>query len=146
MCMDERAYVFLDPDGSQGAGLVVVVQAPTGVVYASQVGGYDNEEREVEGFAVPLFNPHHLNALELFFSRYSGNSPYLGTPYKGWQERDLQALAEIIGRIPLWQTSRDKDEPAYLEFDSARLEELTEGWVPILTPYGLGILIHSNCD
>jgi hypothetical protein len=144
--MDERAYVFLDPDGSQGAGLVVIVQAPTGVVYASQVGGYANEEREVEGFAIPLFNPHHLNVLKLFFGGYSGNPLYPGTSYERWQERDLQALAEIIGRIPLWQTNRDKDEPASLEFDSARLQELTEGWIPILTPYGPGILTHQNCD
>ncbi|UBV42099.1 DUF6210 family protein [Deinococcus taeanensis] len=142
----ELAYIFIDPDGTQGAGVVVVVQAPTGVVYASQVGGNANEERSVEGFAIPLFHPQYLDALEGYFGRYSGNLPYPGTPYEWWKEKDLQVLAEIVGRIPLWHTSRDKDEPAYLQFDGARLEELTEGWVPVVTRYGPGILTHQNCD
>ena len=60
--MTERAYIFLDPDGSQGAGVVVIVQAPTGVVYASQVAGMQTEERSVEGFAIPNFHPAHLEA------------------------------------------------------------------------------------
>ncbi|PTA67056.1 hypothetical protein C8263_14880 [Deinococcus arcticus] len=144
--MAERAYVFLDPDGSQGAGAVVVVQAPTGVVYASQVGGYANDERSVEGFAIPLFHPQHLHALEMFFGRYGGNPPYPGTPYEWWQEKDLQVLTEIVRGIPLWHTTREKDEPASLEFDRARLDELTEGWIPVLTSYGPGILTHQNCD
>ncbi|WP_084473720.1 DUF6210 family protein [Deinococcus ficus] len=144
--MAERAYVFLDPDGSQGAGVVVVVQAPTGVIYASQVGGGANEERCVEGFAIPLFAPQHLAALVSFFGRYGGNPPSSEASCARWQDRNLQALAEIVGQMPLWHTSRTKDEPAFLEFDRARLPELTEGWIPVITPYGPGILMHQNGD
>lgn len=144
--MVEQAYVFLDPDGSQGSGVVVVVQAPTGVVYASQVGGSANEERSVEGFAIPLFDTQHLNTLKMFFARYCRNPPGSAAPYESWKERDLQVLADIVRGITLWHTTREKDEPAQLECDWARLEELTEGWIPVLTPYGRGILTHQNCD
>lgn len=144
--MPERAYVFFDPDGSQGAGVVVVVQAPTGVIYASQVGGGANEERCVEGFAIPLFHSQHLKSLVSFFGRYGGNPPTLGASSATWNDLDLKALAEVVGQMPLWHTSRTKDEPAFLEFDRARLPELTEGWIPVITPYGPGILMHQNGD
>lgn len=144
--MPERAYVFLDPDGSQGAGVVVVVQAPTGVIYASQVGGYATEERSVEGFAIPLFQSQHLKSLVSFFGRYGENPPSPEASCARWQDRDLQALAEIVGQMPLWHTSRTKDEPAFLEFDRARLPVLTEGWIPVITPYGPGILMRQNGD
>ncbi|ULH18261.1 DUF6210 family protein (plasmid) [Deinococcus sp. KNUC1210] len=132
--MSEFAYVFLDPDGTQGAGVVVVVQAPTGVVYASQVGGHENDERSIEGFGIPLFHPQPLERLTLFFGRYLGKPPSRRNASDGRSERDLLELADIVGGIPLWRTSRERDEPAFLKFDRDRLEELTEGWVPVVTP------------
>ncbi|MDP9766610.1 hypothetical protein QO006_004077 [Deinococcus enclensis] len=97
-------------------------------------------------FAIPLFRSQHLAALEGFFGRYGGNPPSPEASCARWQDRDLQALAEIVGQMPLWHTSRTKDEPAFLEFDRARLPELTEGWIPVITPYGPGILMHQNSD
>lgn len=142
--MLEQAYIFLDPDGSQGAGVIVIVQAPTGVVYASQVGGMQNEERSVEGFAIPNFHPAHLEALLNFFARYHGSPPDGRTTL--WPPRHLDELNLILGRIPLWQTSREQDTPASLTLDRTRLQELTEGWIPVNTAYGPGILTHQNCD
>jgi len=138
---DELTYVFLDPDGTQGAGVVVVVQAPTGVVYASQVGGHANEERTVEGFAVPLFHP-----LEKVLRTVPGAPPDSAAGHVGWKDADVQALAELVRSIPLWHTGRNADEPACLELDPARLSDLTEGWIPVLTAYGPGILTHQNGD
>nr|WP_232337404.1 DUF6210 family protein [Deinococcus arboris] len=140
------AYIFLDPDGAEGSGAAVVVQAPTGVTYASQVGGHANEARSVEGFAVPVFTPQHVQALVRMFGRYHGNPPYPGTPFNGWTEKDLNDLSDIVAQIPLWRTTRASDERAFLAFDRTRLDELTEAWMPVLTAYGPGILIHENCD
>ncbi|MFB9990945.1 DUF6210 family protein [Deinococcus oregonensis] len=144
--MDELAHVFLNPAGNQGTGVVVVIQAPTGVLYAAQVAGHGNEERVVEGFALPIFNADYLQALKRFFGRYNGNLPSHLPPYEWWEGSDLQELAEIVSCIPLWSTSRNEDQPAFLEFDQLRLEELTEGWIPVRTVYGAGILIHQNSD
>lgn len=48
-------YIFLNPDGSQRRfDLNVVVEAPTGVVYAYQCAGHFHEIREVEGFLIPV--------------------------------------------------------------------------------------------
>lgn len=140
----KHAYVFLDPDGTQGAGIVVIVQTPTGVVYASQVGGMRNEERAVEGFAIPNFHPSHLEALTAFFDRYHGSPPDgLECP---WPASHIDELAQIISCVPLWHTSREHDTPAVLTLDRDRLEELTEGWIPVDTAYGPGILTHQNSD
>ncbi len=80
------------------------------------------------------------------FGRYHGNPPYPGTPFNWWTEQDLDDLTNIVEKIPLWHTARDGDERAFLAFDRTRMDELTEAWVPVLTAYGPGILIHENCD
>ena len=42
------SYVFLDPDGSQEWGLVVIVAAATSVFYAHQCGGHTTALREID--------------------------------------------------------------------------------------------------
>jgi hypothetical protein len=52
--------------------------------------------------------------------------------------------------IPLGGASaardRDLEQPRTSGFDDERLKELTEGWVPVVTPMGKGILLFENCD
>ena len=45
-------YIFLNPDGHEDFGLHVIVEHPTGVVYAHQCAGSLTEVREAEGFLI----------------------------------------------------------------------------------------------
>jgi hypothetical protein len=140
-------YILLDPDGTQEFGLYVIVAARTGVMYAQQCGGYTCEMREFEGFLIPLGGPVTAGKLIAFFRRYKGWPPNT-LPDNVWSRADLDELNVILQEIPVWCTSQDasQDEKASLELDEERLENLTEAWVPVKTPYGPGILTFKNCD
>lgn len=56
-------FVFLDPAGTAGLWLYVVVQAETGVSYQQQYGGIACRQGQVEGYLVPLSAPAALDAL-----------------------------------------------------------------------------------
>jgi hypothetical protein len=141
-------YIFLDPDGTQEFGVYVVVLAPTGVMYAHQCAGYLNDLCEAEGFLVPLGGTQAAQKLESFFRRFKGNPPR-GHSGSAWESRDLQELATIVSEIVFWRTVRDgdgTDERLFLEVDYERVADLTEGWIPVKTPYGRGIVLHKNSD
>lgn len=140
------AYIFLDPDGSRGVGLTVLVAAPTGITYAHQCVGYATETRAIEGFAVPVGGENAAAPLLSFFKRaFRGNPPPTDAT---WTEERIAHLRHIVGEIPFWLThpgSHD-DRRVCLELDADRLDQLTEAWVPVHTPYGPGILVCNNCD
>src|SRR5688500_10775881 len=77
-------YIFLNPDGSQlRFDLNVVVEAPTGVVYALQCAGQFHEIREVEGFLIPV----------------GGSSPPADPADDGpWPNRGAAPLVEFFRR------------------------------------------------
>jgi hypothetical protein len=149
-------YIFLDPDGSQHLGLLVIVAAPTGVIYAHQCGGYRTETRQMEGFAVPVGAPPAAHALQHFFAQRFYGWPPVGEgdteqrPDGGWTGADLEQLDLLLGKIPLWKTmpdgSSEDDERAFLHLDRDRLKELTEAWNPVSTLYGPGVLVFANSD
>jgi hypothetical protein len=146
-----RAYVFLDPDGTQDFGLLVVVAAPTGVIYAHQCAGLRTEIREQEGFAIPVGGPNAATPLVTFFRpRFRGNPP--SRTFGGvstWTDADVQALEALVDSIPLWRTLPDGEgdsERAFLKLDINKLSDATEGWIPVHTVYGPGILLFKNSD
>ncbi|MBI3974354.1 MAG: hypothetical protein HY332_23995 [Chloroflexi bacterium] len=142
-------YIFLNPDGGQEFGMAVIVAKKTGVVYAHQCAGLYTEVREMEGFAVPLGDLSAAEPLVEFFRRFRGWPPATWSSYnKCWEEADLAELARIVGAIPFWRTSKSESgtQRAFLEFDSARMDELTEAWVPVRTVYGPGVLVFPNSD
>lgn len=148
-------YIFLDPDGTQEFGLLVVVAAGTGVTYAHQCGGLATETRELEGFLVPVGGPAASRRLREFFRRrFRGNPPWLGEgpdamPGAAWPSADLEELQALVGEIAFWKTSRHgdgEDRQAFLELDTARCSDLTEAWVPVKTVYGPGVLVFENSD
>lgn len=143
-------YIFLDPDDTQEFGLYAIVSAVTGITYAHQRGGYTNEIRSIEGFLVPLGGPHAAAPFVQFFRQFKGNPPRMDSPYGTvWHDSDLHTLTRLVHALPLWKTTNDPskdDEQVFLELDRQRLDELTEGWIPVRTVYGPGMLIHQNSD
>jgi hypothetical protein len=139
--MGEAHYVFLDPDGTIGDfGLLLVVRASTGVTYAHQCGGLATEIQKAEGFPVPL-HPQDQAGLKAFFDRYHGNPPMV------WEKDELKELARIVACIHAFRTTADDDDTrANLTLDDGRIEELTEGWVPVISPMGAGVLVFQNSD
>jgi hypothetical protein len=153
---DEQPYIFLDPDGTQDFGLVVIVAAATGVTYAHQCGGLATILCEMEGFAVPLGGPMASEPLRAFFHRrFRGNPPMLSRdleslPGAQWTPEALEELSGLVEQIAFWKTHSDAsgkdDEPHHLRLDRARIGELTEAWVPVSTVYGPGVLVFANSD
>src|SRR5712691_539625 len=47
-------HIFLDPDGTQDLGLLVIVEARTGVTYRQQCAGTYCDQRIMEGFVIPI--------------------------------------------------------------------------------------------
>ena len=146
-------YVFLYPDGGP-QGLAVIVHAKTGVVYANQCDGRATDLRRVEGFFIPLrahdAAPDEANgfnveaALTAFF-----DAEFRGHPYRReeWTHQRIDRLAGLVARVPIWLTeSEGEDKRLYLALDITRIDEATEAWVPVRTPYGPGTLVFENCD
>ena len=141
-------HVFLDPDGTLGGsrgdpgfGLHLLVQAATGVTYAHQCGGAAAEVRAAEGFLVPVGRARQAEPLLDFFAgRGRGRT----------DDRDDAWLAELrrlLAEVRCWRAGPDgRDEPHRLSLDEARAGEVAEGWVPVATPYGPGILLFANGD
>jgi len=149
-------YIFFDPDGTQPLGLIAIVAAATGITYAHQCGGYATEIRQLEGFAVPVGDATAAQPLCAFFAqRFHGNPP-IGErnaekrSYGGWTAADLEQVDLLLGHIALWKTypegSGMDDEREFLHLDRNRLDELTEGWIPVRSVYGPGVLVFANSD
>ena len=144
-----KPYVFLDPDGTQDFGLLVVVVLQTGVTYAHQCAGLRTEIREVEGFVIPVGGPEAAAPLLAFFhTRFQGNAPSRASDVAPtWTDADVQELEALVSNIPLWKTMRDGgSERACLKLDSSKLSDATEAWIPVQTAYGPGILLFKNSD
>ncbi|WP_437952067.1 DUF6210 family protein [Sorangium sp. So ce296] len=54
MDSSSKRHVPLDPDGTWRATWLVVVEAPTGVLYEQQCAGNGCDDRAIEGYLVPL--------------------------------------------------------------------------------------------
>ena len=97
----EKPYIFLSPDGTQDIGLVVIVAADTGIIYASQCDGVNTDERAIEGFAVPVGHPSQndfAKKLVEFFKKYP-------CPAEKPATEEIPELESIIAEIPFWKTA-----------------------------------------
>ena len=142
--MKEKIYVFIDPDGTHRNYLYVIVNSPTGIIYSSQCEGLSTTEKSIEGFIVPLDEEKYSSRFIEFFTKYNGNPP--NNIDTKWEEGDLETLSLIISDIPIWQSDMDSSSRTFLKMDFDRINDLTEAWVPVKTPYGDGILIFKNSD
>jgi hypothetical protein len=136
--------IRLNPDGTRDFGLLLLVETSQGVRYEHQVAGYLCEQRVAEGFLIPLGPTLSADPLADFFARsFRGNPPLGGWP--AWAEDQRDTCANLISKVEVWDERR-ADPWVPLAIDSSRGGEITEGWIPVLTPYGSGILLFRNSD
>jgi hypothetical protein len=152
--------VFLDPDGSIPGLFGVIIQHPTGVRFEHQCGGVETLHFGVEGYFVPLgrlcvvtdegvFDPRRLTAV----FHHGASCVWKGDPGKLPPDTchlpadRLEQLRSLVATIPYWVCDEsDTEHRLQLRLDDARLGELVEAWVPVVTPDGPGVLVWENCD
>ena len=143
-------HVFIDPDGSLPPYLGVVIQMPTGVIYGHQCAGVATETRYVEGYWIPVgglksvpddgfVDPAALT--DVFHSGGGCVYDWVGTNLPA--ER-AATLRNLVASIPLRHSTNGGQSPLGLR--AASIEEVAEGWVPVDTFDGPGILMWKNCD
>lgn len=136
-------FVFLDPDGTAGAWLYVIVQAETGVFYQQQYGGTACRQGQAEGYLVPVAGAGALGALrELFERDFRGT----GTWNYCWPDGERDEVARIVAGVRYWTSDGRTEEPHALRLDESRMHEVDEAWVPVHTPDGPGVLVWPNSD
>jgi hypothetical protein len=139
--------VLIDPDGTAAPYLLLLVPATTGITYQHQAAGFACEQRELDGYLVPLGPPDRGRELtDAFVSWFRGWPPPLG--HNKWDETTIAALDTAVTHIFV-TVEDDEGRPvdrAPLKVDWERRDELTEGWIPVLSTRGRSILVFPNSD
>lgn len=136
-------YVFIDPDGTMTPYLAVIIRHPTGVTYRHQCDGVTTDERELEGYLIPLSGGPDRAATttrQALTDVFHADRGCLGGPPL---EAHRPRLSDIVRAIPFWHGD---DQCTYLQLDLDRITEACEAWLPVITADGDGILIWPNCD
>lgn len=147
----EVRFVYLDPDGTFPEWLTLIVRHETGVIYGTQCAGVATEQRFIEGYAVPIGGSKYdvdeggirVGAFQDVFHD-QGACKWNWTGYALPAER-LALLKNLVEEIPYWCLD-GRDRKYSLRIDATRLAQLAEGWIPVETPDGPGVLLHDNCD
>jgi hypothetical protein len=110
------------------------------------------EQRLVEGYLVPLggskVDVDNKIYLQPFTDVFHGD----GGCHYDWRgsdlpPRELNRLKRLVREIPFWHCGlTGVGEKRQLEVDEKRMDEIAEAWVPVITPYGRGVLLYKNCD
>ena len=132
-------YIFLDPDGTADFGMVVVVLAKTAIHYAHECKRPVVRIMCSEGFLVPVGGAA-IPVLHEWFRR--------NLYFHSASAVEQCVLKEILEGITLWKTYPDgenvADERHFLKLDSLRADEVFEGWIPVKSVYGQGVLIFKG--
>jgi Family of unknown function (DUF6210) len=137
--------ILLNPDDSFSLGLLLIVEAATSITYEQQCGNYAVALRRMEGFLIPLGGEREARVIyDWFATTFKGHSYAAAS---SWSDQTVGELQELVHRVPCWiRTSSDSDEVRSLELDMGRLDQCIEAWIPVLSPYGPGILTLDNSD
>ena len=146
-------YIVLDADGSWSPWLIAAIKGPTEVIYEHQCAGTGCDHRLIEGFLVPIsgFWLKHEDGVvtvdpftEIFHEGTACAWSWAGSRLP--LER-LEGLKKLVEKLPYWQCDgQGNDHRLNLKLDENRLFEVAEGWIPITTPDGPGVLLFQNCD
>lgn len=148
----QNPYIFIDADGTQSSWLYLIVEKSTQVFYTSQCAGLENQIRSTEGYLIPLIGlTFDAYALLDEYSHQLRQIFHQGQSCRSASKLNTQQLDRLqsyIENITIWFTNNEPedDQRQHLCLDMSRLEEITEAWVPVISPYGKAILIWKNCD
>jgi len=139
-----EAVIRLNPDGIRDFGLLLLVETSHGVRYEHQVAGYACDQRVARGFLIPLGPPAFADPLVEFFARsFRGNPPLSG--WLAWAQDQRDTCADLVSKVQVLD-QRAAEKWVRLAVDYSRGGAVTEGWIPVLTPYGPGVLLFRNSD
>lgn len=141
----KKYEVALDPLGENNIGLLLLIGCPTGVHYWQQCGGLACEQREIEGFCVPLGQFSIENKLSDWFKD------------KGWDVQDLleekphllDEIDKIISEIIVFSvllSPYGETHTLKLQIDKRKVKDIVEAWIPVITDEFSGVLTFKNSD
>jgi hypothetical protein len=151
----------IDPDGTWGDWLAVVVRRPTGVVYTHQCAGINCFHRLAEGFLQVIgpykYEPDSTGALlpvkldlDAFINVFHrGNDCGQVQSGRELPAERLEKLRRLVADVHYWRC--DGYGPGELPpyrfcLDESRIDEIVEAWIPVDTVDGPGVLLYNNCD
>ena len=138
-------FVELYPTQTETNSLYLIVLASTGVVYRNQCGGTSTEDKEAEGFLVPIGTLQDTERLyDWFWRHYHGACACTG--YLATKPDHVRELSQMIASFTCWHCDGVTDSPQSLSLDVDRIAECCEAWVPVRSPYGNGWLTFINSD
>lgn len=138
-----RTVWLSSEDYSNDAWLAVLVHSSTGVAYKHQTGGFASTPRVLESYYLPLFNGEALHALRAIFEDALGGA---GTHRLPEFPADLMPQLQSSVSLIHMASSIEPFAEVALVVDQARVAEIDEAWVPVITPDGQGVLIWQNSD
>jgi len=138
------ARVSIDSDGEY---LLIIVVAPTGVIYSQQCGGYGCDQRSLEGFVVQVGDEKSPGIIyDWFWKHFEGTCMNAAQ----WNDDNIAELEKLIAGVSCWYLDPDGrsvlGDLEYLKLDRERMDECVEAWIPVLSPYGPAILVLHNSD
>jgi hypothetical protein len=138
-------YIFLNPDETIALGLLLIVKAPTGIIYAQQCGGFATIAMSTEGFLIPVGGEDEAKIIfDWFWEKFKG---HCYQRQNAWTSELVTELGNLVGKIPCWfTTSNGDDQRHFLELDTSKMDECIEAWIPVNSPYGSAILTLKNSD
>ena len=137
--------ILLNPDGSFSLGLLLIVETHSGIVYEQQCGGYATVTKTAEGFLIPVGGATEAQVIyDWFWRSFKGHCYHGG---HSWSDDLVNELRGLVATVPCWLgTETNTDELRFLELDMTRISHCIEAWIPVLSPYGPGILTLDNSD
>ena len=139
-------HVDLDPDGTWGSWVGILLPARTGVTFFQQCGGVANEERSLEGYFTPTMGLSFdtsapIQSAELRAPFHRGKRCNQQLPI------DQASLEHAVTNIPYWERAADGEVTRNaLELDLDRVCELSEAWAPVRAGRNVAVLVWDNCD
>lgn len=106
---------------------MLLIEAPTGVVYSNQAGGHCCAQPEAEGYLVPL---DYFDAEGLLLDH--------------WTDRPVRVTANIAAHLASARDGELRD--IELRVDPTRTGWWGEAWLPVTCTYGRGWLVWTNSD
>lgn len=110
---------------------VLLVLKKTGVVYEQQCNGLACHHKKAEGYLFPVgdvFYHRKLEEIMVDFCRMRGSDISI---------IDITSINILVSEVL-------SDFNGALNF--SKLDELVEGWFPVITDLGEAILLFENCD
>lgn len=137
----EKQKILIDVEQLNAfSNVILIVSHPTGVFYTAQTGGVSCNHPECEGFAISLGS----------FLEEFDDCDY-GCQYIDRLPEKQKQLADDLNKLFIAHTTGWRYQ---ITFDYSRLNELQEGWWPVLVKGNLdtqpidwkGYIHTGNCD